>query len=113
MLIRLPATSDLPLYQQIADAVVAEIDAGRVTAGEKLPAARHLAAALGVNMHTVLKAYAQLDEDGIVEVRRGRQGVTVRDTADALAPRVRAVVEQAKRGGVSQEAMIEMIREAW
>lgn len=113
MLIRLPATSDLPLYQQIADAVVVEIDAGRVAVGEKLPSARHLAAALGVNMHTVLKAYARLDEEGIVEVRRGRQGVTVRGPDDSLTLRVGALVEQAKREGIDEQAVIEMIREAW
>lgn len=117
MLVRIDPASVVPLYEQIHRAIDAEVVAGRLKPGESLPAARHLAAALDVNMHTVLKAYERLKVAGIIEIRRGRSGAVVaqRDQAQAvdLEPMVVALVDRAKGEGLERRRLLEMIGDAW
>lgn len=72
MRLRVDPNSGVPLGVQIARQVRLTIAAGRLSVGERLPAARELAAELGVNFHTVRKAYQQLESDGLLLVERGR-----------------------------------------
>lgn len=81
MRLRVDPNSGVPLGVQIARQVRLAIAAGRVAPGERLPSARDLAADLGVNFHTVRKAYRDLEAEGLLRVQRGR-GTTV-----APAPR--------------------------
>lgn len=76
MLIKLTPGSPVPIFQQILEEIRSQIANGTLVPGEKLPSGRALASSLQVNMHTVLRAYAELRESGWVEMRRGR-GVRV------------------------------------
>ena len=60
---------DQPLYQQLYRYLAEEIAAGRLPAGEKLPARRVAAQALGVSRNTVETAYAMLEDEGYIETR--------------------------------------------
>lgn len=63
-------------------------------------------------MHTVLKAYSELESRGLVEMRRGRAGVVVTEGAD---PRIfaRQLVSLAKRQGMGRSDVKHLIDEVW
>ena len=61
-----------PIYRQLRDRVIASILDGVLSAGDALPSVRTVAAEFTVNPLTVLKAYQQLADEGLVESRRGR-----------------------------------------
>ena len=60
-----------PIYRQIRDRVVAMILDGALKEGDSLPSVRTVAAEYRVNPLTVLKAYQELADEGLVETRRG------------------------------------------
>ena len=70
--IRIEPTSGTPLGQQIMQQIRLAISAGRLQPGQQLPSARDLAAELRVNFHTVRKAYADLEAEGVLRFERGR-----------------------------------------
>lgn len=116
MLIRIDPSRAMPLHEQIEDGVRAAIAAGEVADGERLPAARELAAALDVNVHTVLRAYGVLRDDGLIELRRGRGAVVRAGDAQrrrmAVAERARELVAFARRQGISDRDVVELVKEA-
>ncbi|GAA4494943.1 GntR family transcriptional regulator [Actinoallomurus oryzae] len=81
MILLVEADSDVPLYQQLRDRVVEAIAGGELRAGDSLPPTRQLAADLGINMHTVNKAYDQLRREGLLRLARRTGAVVVRDPA--------------------------------
>jgi GntR family transcriptional regulator len=72
MYLRIDPGSGVPLGTQITRQLRLAVASGRLAAGERLPSARDCAAQLGVNFHTVRKAYAELEREGLFETRRGR-----------------------------------------
>ena len=100
MRLRVDPNSGVPLGVQIASQVRLAIAAGRLSAGERLPAARELAADIGVNFHTVRKAYQALESEGLLRVERGR-GTTV---AGSPAPMSKAALRDVVRGHVERLA---------
>jgi len=78
------------LHEQVAAELRRAIADGEAKPGERLPPARDLAAVLGVNTNTVLRALRALRDEGLLEFRRGR-GITV-----SGSPQHGAVVEQAR-----------------
>jgi GntR family transcriptional regulator len=115
MLLRVDPASAVPLFEQLAGSVRAELARGGLRAGERLPGAREVAAALGVNIHTVLKAYQTLRDEGLLDLRRGRGAVIAE--GPALAPElliaVRDLVRDARGRGVAAETLIALIREEY
>ena len=82
--------SPVDLHEQVAAAIRRAIADGEIGSGERMPPARDLAAVLGVNANTVLRALRGLRDEGLLEFRRGR-GVTV----TGVAPRRGAVIAKA------------------
>jgi len=114
MLIRVDPQSTVPLFAQIADALRTEIAGGRLVAGERIPSAREVAEALQVNLHTVLHAYQDLRDEGLIDLRRGR-GAVVTSTGAALAglqAEITALVDKARSLGVSPDALSALVKEA-
>ncbi|WP_342358729.1 PLP-dependent aminotransferase family protein [Terrarubrum flagellatum] len=69
--LELPA-GDGPVYQRLADAIGDRIARGELSEGDRLPPHREIARALGINVTTVTRAFATLQERGLVEARPGR-----------------------------------------
>jgi DNA-binding transcriptional regulator YhcF (GntR family) len=76
MFLKINFESETPIYTQIRQQIIEGIASGGLKHGESLPSVRQLAADLGVNMHTVNKAYALLKQDGFVVIHK-REGVLV------------------------------------
>lgn len=113
MLIRTDSTSDQPLFAQVASSIRSDAAAGRLRPGDRLPAARDVAAALGINLHTVLRAYQELRDEGLVDMRRGR-GAVVTDAAAPLAELAddaRALAARAHALGLSTDSLASIIKE--
>jgi GntR family transcriptional regulator len=111
MLIRVDAGSSVPLYEQVAGQVRRQIADGLLGPGQRLPAAAELAAAVGINLHTVLRGYAQLRDEGLIELRP-RRGAVVRPSAPAragLVEQVRQLVTAARDQGMSRAEILELV----
>ena len=76
MLIEVDFAGDIPIYTQVRDQIVIGIAAGLLLPDEPLPSVRRLAADIGINVHTVNKAYAQLRDEGYIRMDR-RSGAEV------------------------------------
>ena len=87
MLITIDASSQEPIFAQVAAAIRAQIVAGDARPGDRLPPAKDLASGLGVNVHTVLHAYQDLRDEGLVDLRRGRGAVITRSGERRCAAR--------------------------
>src|SRR5579871_4813324 len=84
--IRLSETDGVPIYLQIVNQVKYLVAAGRLSAGEEMPAIRVLAEQLMVNPNTVARAYRELEVSGIVEKRR-TAGTYVSNAGSSLTRR--------------------------
>ena len=78
MRIEIDTQSQVPIYEQLRDQVVFGIASKKLVPGQNLPSARKLAAELGVNFHTVNKAFALLADEGFIVMDR-RKGAIVSD----------------------------------
>ena len=113
MLIRIDPSSDVALVAQLSGSLRADMAAGRVRPGERLPAARDLAASLGVNLHTVLRAYQDLRDEGLLDMRRGR-GAVVTEAAAALGgleQQIRELGVTAAALGMTPDALAALVRD--
>ena len=98
------------LYEQVAGEIRGAIAEGEAKPGERLPPAKDLAAVLGVNTNTVLRALRVLRDEGLLEFRRGR-GISVAGTPErgAVIARAKELVEFARRHGYRIDELVEII----
>lgn len=113
MLIKIDVDSTRSLFEQVAASIRSDIVTGRIAAGDRLPAAREVAEALDINLHTVLRAYQQLRDEGLVDLRRGR-GAVISASAGPLAELsddIAALVSRAAALGMSPTTLAALIKE--
>jgi GntR family transcriptional regulator len=115
MFLTVDPSSATPLFQQLADGVRAEVIRGSLGAGSRLPPAKELAESLQINLHTVLKSYAVLRDEGLLDLRRGR-GAVLTDQAAVLkdlALDLPRFVATAKAAGIGPAALSALIKEEY
>lgn len=76
MLINLDFESDEPIYQQLVHQIIDGIARKELQPGDSLPSVRSLASDIGINLHTVNKAYQQLKQEGFIQIHR-QKGVVI------------------------------------
>jgi GntR family transcriptional regulator len=107
-------TATTPVFAQIAESIATQIATGAVATGERLPAAKDLAGSVGVNVHTVLRAYQELRDEGQVELRRGL-GAVVRGTvtAEPVRAAVARAATEAKAAGIPIGTLLALVRKEY
>ena len=92
MLIEIDFQSDEAIYMQLRNQIVLGIAASLIREGDTLPSVRQLAGDIGINMHTVNKAYAVLREEGLVTIDRRRGAIIAVDV-----DKMQAIVEMRQK----------------
>jgi GntR family transcriptional regulator len=119
MIVHINYKSGKPVYLQIVDQVKAAAACGSLQTGEALPSIRPLAEELRVNRNTIAKAYAELENAGVIETLAGK-GCFVRENHSPLKKEVRRkmlieeidqVIVQAHHLQVSRQELLELVRE--
>ena len=110
--VKVDKTDPTDLYEQVAGEIRRAIADGEAKPGERLPPAKDLAAILGVNTNTVLRALRVLRDEGLLEFRRGR-GVSVAGTPErgAVIARARELVDFARVHGYRVDELIQIIED--
>jgi GntR family transcriptional regulator len=109
---RLNRSNPTLLHEQVAGAIRRAIAEGEAGPGDRIPQARDLAAELGVNGNTVLRALRVLRDEGVIEMGRGRSiRVTGKPDRAAVAIKLRELVEIARAHGYRREDLIFMLQE--
>jgi GntR family transcriptional regulator len=108
--VNIDRSGPIPLHDQVAAQIRRAIADGEAGPGERLPLAKDLAAVLGVNKNTVLRALHMLREEGLLEFRRGR-GITVVGTPQrgAVLARIQDLIEFARHHGYGRDEIIQII----
>jgi len=108
--VKIDRSEDIPLHEQVAAEIRRAIAEGEAGPGERLPLAKDLAAVLGVNKNTVLRALHILRDEGLLDFQRGR-GITVTGTPQrgAVLQQARDLVDFARKNGFRRNEVIALI----
>jgi GntR family transcriptional regulator len=111
MHVKVDRDDPVDLHEQVAGEIRRAIAEGEAKPGERLPPARDLAAVLGVNTNTVLRALRTLRDEGLLEFRRGR-GITVAGTPErgAVLAQARDLVRLARKHGYRLDELVAIIQ---
>ena len=101
------------LHEQVAAEIRRAIAEGEAKPGERLPPARHLAAVMGINTNTVLRALRALRDEGLLEMRP-RRGISVVGTPaeSEVRGKVAELVQLARQTGYTRTDLLRMIADA-
>ncbi|MHB1210114.1 MAG: GntR family transcriptional regulator [Acidimicrobiales bacterium] len=99
------------LHEQVAAEIRRAIAEGEAGPGERIPQAKDLAAELGVNTNTVLRALRVLRDEGVVEMGRGRSiRVTGQPDRGMVAIKMKELIDLARQYGYRREDLIDMLQ---
>ena len=114
---RVDSRSVVPPYLQIVQQVRQALRMGLLDAGDKLPAVREVVAATAVNPNTVLKAYRDLEREGLIEARPGHGTFVLKrppgpppGTVSRLGRSLARWVRQAREAGLDDESIESLLR---
>jgi GntR family transcriptional regulator len=108
-----------PLWEQVLHQIRGAVARGELGPGEKIPSLRELAQQLRINPNTVMRAYQELDRDGLTETRRG-QGTFIIASTPKIAEikitlareAIQELIHSMKNLGIDKKAAINLLEEA-
>ena len=118
MILEVDFNSEEALYIQLRNQIIVAIATNRLKEGESLPSVRQLAESIGINMHTVNKAYTVLKQEGFVKVDR-RRGAVIAIDADRISDleqmreSLRVILARASCRNISREEVHALIDEIY
>ena len=112
MIIEIDFNSEEALYLQLRNQIILGIATSRFQEGDTLPSVRQLADEIGINMHTVNKAYSVLRQEGFVKVDR-RKGADKIRTIEEMDEQLRVILAKGICKGISKEEVHCMIDEIY
>ena len=118
MILEVDFNSEEALYIQLRNQIIVGIATNRLKEGESLPSVRQLAESIGINMHTVNKAYTVLKQEGFVKVDR-RRGAVIAIDADRISDleqmreSLRVILARASCRNISREEVHPLIDEIY
>ncbi|TGE31099.1 GntR family transcriptional regulator [Desulfosporosinus sp. Sb-LF] len=80
MFIQIDMHSSVPIYKQLKTAIISSILSGKLKEGDRLPSVRQLGSDLGINLHTVNKAYNLLKDEGYIIIHRNQGAIISKPT---------------------------------
>ncbi len=101
VLLKIDFESDIPIYMQIKNAILQGIAKGDLSPGENLPSVRQLAEDIGINMHTVNKAYNLLKNDGFLTIDR-RKGAIINDKISSPTEEYKVLLEENLKSTIAE-----------
>jgi GntR family transcriptional regulator len=117
MIFTINPSSGQPIYLQLMQQIRHAIETGVLQAGDSLPGVRTLAQQLVISPNTVVKAYSELEHEGLLELRHGSGAyVSARRAQKSRAERlqkaqerIRTLVEKLRRDGLSEEEIHRLV----
>lgn len=118
MIIEIDFNSDEAIYLQLRNQIVLGIATSRFREGDALPSVRQLADSIGINMHTVNKAYSVLRQEGFVKVDRRKGAVIAIDidkmqAVEELRQNLQVILAKAWCKNISREEVHSLIDEIY
>ena len=118
MIIKIDFNSDEALYLQLRNQIIMGIATAQFREGDSLPSVRQLADTIGINMHTVNKAYIVLKQEGYVKVDRRRGAVIAIDidkmhTLEELKRELQVILAKSSCKNISREEIHTLIDEIY
>lgn len=107
--LRMSGSAGAPLFIQIADQLRQMVATGRLQPGERLPTVRQVADSLSISPGTVLKAYRVLENDGVVQSRRGGGTVVASRASD---PRL-LTLRQTRLSNIMSNGILEALSQGY
>lgn len=120
MFLKINFESEMPIYEQLRRQIVIGIANGELEPGEELPSVRQLAGDIGINLHTVNKAYNILKGQGYLIIDR-RKGAVVKnplpvieeEDIEKLKSELKYLVADSKNRGISKDEFLKYCEELY
>ena len=114
MVIDIDFNSDEAIYVQLRNQIVVGIATAQLSVGDSLPSVRQLADLIGINMHTVNKAYSVLKQEGFINLDRRKGAVVAIDydkciASEQLSRMLRVLLAEAMCRRISREEVHDMV----
>lgn len=118
MIIEIDFNSEEALYMQLRNQIILGIATNRFQEGDTLPSVRSLAGSIGINMHTVNKAYTVLKQEGYVKVDRRKGAVIAVDlnkmrAMEELQKELKVILAKSSCKNISKEEVHTLIDEIY